>query len=193
MKNVRCNNAVGNKNPQERLKIADWKVKVDFEYTARDTPQQQKLAEVAFTTIGNSACAMMIAENVPYTLRFTLYWEENMCATLLDGLVLKTINCITKTRVEHWSDKLPIWAKSLRTWGEAGVATVKTKTTPKLKNRGITSIFVGYTANHAEGVYWIWNPSTGRVLTSRDVTWSKRMYYRRQPTILEIYAGIEKI
>jgi hypothetical protein len=103
---------------------------------------------------------MMIAANVPNALRFKLYREAYSCATLLDGLVIKTLGDVTQTRVEHWSGKLPAWANLMRTWGEAGVTTVKTATTPKLKNRGITGMFVGYAVNHAEGVYRMWNPNT---------------------------------
>ena len=96
-----------------------------------------------------------------------------------------------KTRVEHWSGQLPKWDKSLRTWGEAGVVTKKSKQYPKLKNRGVTCMLVGYTENHTEDVYRMWNPVTGQILTSRDVTWLQRMYYRWQPIVPEISAGID--
>ena len=188
---VRGDNAGENKKLKERLKSADWKLSVDFEWTARATPQQNSLAEVGFTTIGNRGRAMMIAANIPYPLRFKLFKEAYACATLLDRLVLVTLDGETKTRVEHWSGKLPNWTKALRTWGEAGVATVNSKTRPKLKNKGITSMFVGYAVNHADGVYRMWNPNTGLLLVSRDVTWLKRMFYRRQPTLPEISVGIE--
>jgi hypothetical protein len=107
VKYVRCDNAGENKGLEDRLKSATWKLAVDFEWTARATPQQNSLAEVAFTTLGNRGRAMMIAANVPYALRFKLYKEAYSCATLLDGLVLKTLGDVIQTRVEHWSGKLP--------------------------------------------------------------------------------------
>ena len=67
---------------------------------------------------------------------------------------------------------------------------VKTKTTPKLANRGITCMFTGYTNMHALGVYQMWDPVTNRVHVSCDVVWLKRMYYCQQPTYLEIVTCI---
>ena len=43
-----------------------------------------------------------------------------MTATLLDNLIVVKIDDKERTRVEHWNDgKLPIFAKTLHTWGEA--------------------------------------------------------------------------
>ena len=172
-------------------KSADWKLGIDFKWTARSTHQQNSLVEVGFTTIGNRGQAMMIAANIGYAMRFLLYKEAYMCATLLDGLVVVTLNGIAKTRVEHWGASLPKWALALRTWGEAGVVTLKSKTTPKMANKGLSCMFVGYAPNHADGVYRMWNPNTGRVHVSRDIVWLKRMYYQRQPTAIEITTGVE--
>eukprot|EP00957_Ditylum_brightwellii_P142096 10826484-Ditylum_brightwellii.AAC.1 len=38
----------------------------------------------------------------------------------------------------------------------------------------------GYAVNHSNGVYWMWNRQTNRILVSRDVTWLKRMYFQQQ-------------
>ena len=53
---------------------------------------------------------------------------------------------------------LPRWATELRTREEAGVVKIKTKTTPKLSNKGITCMFIGYVVNHTYIVYRIWKP-----------------------------------
>ena len=188
---VRCDNAGENKALKTRCDSADWKLGIDFEFTARSTPQQNSPVEVGFATIGKRGRAMMIAANISYAMRFKLYREAYECATMLDGLVVIDLEGVSKTRLEHWGVDLPKWTKALRTWGEAGVVTLTSKTAPKMANDGLTCMFVGYALNHADGVYRMWNPMTGRIHTSRDVVWLKRMYYQRQPTVLEITTGVD--
>eukprot|EP00957_Ditylum_brightwellii_P149106 11353963-Ditylum_brightwellii.AAC.1 len=93
---------------------------------------------------------MMIAANVPEEQKYKLFGEAFTCATMLDWLVVRIIQGKQKTRVEHWNGVLPNWARALRTWGEAGVVKTKTKTTPKLKQRGVTCMLVGYAVNHSD-------------------------------------------
>ena len=177
VKHVRCDNGGENVQLEKRCNGVDWKSNVAFEYTARDKPQQNSLMEVRFTTIGNCGRAMMIAANISYEMRFVLFCEAYACATQLDWLVPKMLDGVTKSRVEHWCGHLPQWSKALRTWGEAGVVKVKTKTTPKLANKGVTCMFTGYANAHVAGVYQMWDPATNRVHVSWDVVWLKRMYY----------------
>ena len=40
---------------QARSQSADWKLNITYEYTARDTPQQNHLAEVGFALLANKA------------------------------------------------------------------------------------------------------------------------------------------
>jgi hypothetical protein len=102
----------------------DWKLGINFEFTTRATPQQNALAELAFATLAKRGRAMMVAANVPESIRYRIYLEAFKTITLLDGLMLIEINGITKTRYKHWSTKgNPAFAKYLRTWGEVG--TVK--------------------------------------------------------------------
>ena len=100
---------------------------------------------------------------------FVLLCEVYACAMQLDWLVLKTLDGVTKARVEHWCGHLPQWSKALCIWGEAGVVKVQTKTTPKLANKGVTCMFTGYANAHAMGVYQMWDPVTNRIHISRDV------------------------
>jgi hypothetical protein len=48
----------------------------------------------------------------------------------------------------HMFGKTPEWASHLRTFGEAGTVKIKTDTTPKLHDRGVQCMFVGYAENH---------------------------------------------
>ena len=36
----------------------------------------------------------------------------------------------------------------------------------------------------------MWDPTTNKIHTSWDVVWLKRMYFMRQPTMLEITSGV---
>jgi hypothetical protein len=109
VKTIRCDNTGENTKLQKRLQSKDWKINVEFEYTARNTPQQNHLAELGFAIVFNQGCAMMSRRaNVPIDIRYKLEREAMTTATLLDGLTVIEINGVKKSRVEHWSGgKLP--------------------------------------------------------------------------------------
>ena len=62
---IRCDNGGENVKLESRAKRKDWKLNLEFEYTGRDTPQRNHMAEVGFTTIGGRGRAMMHHANVP--------------------------------------------------------------------------------------------------------------------------------
>ena len=64
--------------------------------------------------------------------------------------------------------KLP---SSLRTFGEMGVVTTKTEIQGKLKNCGITCMFMGYSVDHSNNVLRMLNLKTKNIINSRDVVW----------------------
>ena len=178
---IRCDNAGENNLLQKTAKGPNWKLKVDFEYTARDTPQQNHLAELGFATLASKGRAMMYAANLPLEIRFRLYREAFQTATLLDGLQPVEINGVTKSRYNHWSNgSEPKWAKYLRTWGEAGTVKLTSLATGKLEDRGVPCIFVGYATDHDGDVYRMWDPRTGRVHETRDIIWLRRMFYTKK-------------
>ena len=45
---------------------------------------------------------------------------------------------------------------------------------PKLDDKGIVGIFVGYPEEHASDVYRMWCPSANGIRLSRDITWLKK-------------------
>jgi hypothetical protein len=75
-------------NTGENLKLQevsdskDWKLGIEFEYTARDTPQQNHLAELGFTILANRGQALMVRANVPMECRYLLFREAFITATL---------------------------------------------------------------------------------------------------------------
>ena len=172
---MRQDNAGENKLLQMRMRGADWQFKTEFEYTARDTPQQNSLVEVGFSTIASRGRAMMNQANIPRVLRYALFPSVTIMATKLDWLTVIDLEGVAKTRIEHFQGKLPAFAKHLRTWGEAG--TVKMGKDGKVGDRGATMMFIGYANDHTGNVYQMYYPVTKRIWVTRDVIWLQRMYF----------------
>ncbi len=149
------------------IKIAkgkDWKLTFLVELTARNTPQQNSKAEMAFTVIAAQARSMLIAAQFPDKERFKLWPEVVMTATFLNNLVPVILNGETKTRWEHSSHKLPLWVTNLWTFEEAG--TIKEGKKGKVLDMGVTMMFVGYNNYHSGNCYRMYNPVTSRVVTT---------------------------
>ena len=158
----------------------------EFEFTARDTPQQNSLAEVGFATLANCGGAMMHHANLPMMDRYCLAHEAFQCATHLDGLMVVEVNGVTKTHYEHFIGQNPMFTKHLQTWGEAGTVKIKTSTSPKLNDKGTHCMFIGYTYNHPGDCYKMYDPKTGRTRETRDIIWLKQMFYQQPPNQCEL-------
>ena len=70
IKKLRMDNTGENIALEKRLKSESWKNPVEIEYTARDTPQQNSVVEVAFYALANKARAAMHHANLPMEMRF---------------------------------------------------------------------------------------------------------------------------
>jgi hypothetical protein len=57
---IRLNNAGENKLLQQRSQSADWKLNINFEFTARDTTQRNQLAELGFAHLANYGRALIV-------------------------------------------------------------------------------------------------------------------------------------
>jgi hypothetical protein len=127
----------------------------------------------------------MAAANIPVAERYLAFREAFTYVTHTDGLVIATINGTIQTRYEHFGVPLPNFASFLREWGEAGTVTTKTKTTPKLHDRGVICMFVGYSPTHSGDTYRMLNWKTKRVHVTRDIIWLKRMFFDPAPLVRE--------
>ena len=186
VKYIRLDNAGENKKLEERALSAAWKLNINFEYTARDTPQQNSLAELGFTVLSAYGRALMSAAYIPADIRNKGVWREAIkTATDLDALVAIKLDGVLKPRVEHWSGKLPAYAHYLKTWGEAGTVKIKNKSTTNIEDRGVTCMFVGYTKQHAGDCYRMLNLNTFGIHESRDIIWLHRMYFAPSQPALE--------
>ena len=82
-------------------------------------------------------------------------------ATLLDGLTVILIDGKEATQFVHWNGSNPDFANNLQIWGEAGIVTIKSKmNNPKVKDRGVHCMMVGYALNHAGDTYRMWDRNT---------------------------------
>jgi hypothetical protein len=134
---------------------------------------------LALAHIANSGRALRTRAHVPLKERYQLFKKAFTVATKLDGLTVITLDGKTATRYEHFGDANPKFFKHLRTWGGAGLVTLKTKGTPKVGDRGIACMMVDYSINYTGDVYEMWNPTTNRIHTTRDVIWLRRMFYKQ--------------
>eukprot|EP00957_Ditylum_brightwellii_P102446 7809157-Ditylum_brightwellii.AAC.1 len=73
VKFVRCDNAGENKLLEKRLQSKDWKMALDFKYTARATPQQNHLTELEFASLFNKGRTMMYHANLPQETKYKNY------------------------------------------------------------------------------------------------------------------------
>ena len=87
------------------------KLGINFESMARDTLQQNHLAELGSVTSANNGRAMLIKANVPMEWQPVLWTEAFEMSTLSDGLTVTTINDLLK-----WCDWIALQtADSLET------------------------------------------------------------------------------
>jgi hypothetical protein len=144
----------------------------------RDTLQQNHLAEIGLTVVANRARALMVQANIPYEVRYRLFRKAYKTAALLDGFTVIEIQGKADTRYVHWCGENPKFTNHLHVWGEAGTVKIKSDKTPKLADRGVQCVFVGYALGHSGDTYRMWNPDTDRVHQTRDVIWLQQMYYK---------------
>jgi len=176
---MRMDNAGENKLFKQRARSKYWQLGIQMEYTPRDMPQHNHLAELAFSAIGNKGRTMLVRANVPLNYHFHLYREAFKTATDLDGQVKATVNGKRATWYQHMFGSNPWWTKHLRLFGEAGTVKTATGTSAKLADRGVQCMMVGYAENHDGDVYQMWNPLTQRVHVTRDIIWLKQMMLQK--------------
>ena len=169
---VKCvcmNNAGKSIAQHDRSDSSDWKLRIKFEYTAQNTPQQNHIAKLGR--------ALMNHAKVPLKWRFKLLAKAFKTATLLDGLRVIPLDGVIDTRCKYWCETNPKLIEHLRTWGEVGTINLKEIRTPKIADCGIQCMMVGYSTDHTSNCYEMWDPATGGVHKTRDIIWLKRMYF----------------
>ena len=87
-KYIRMDNSGENRKFVERAESADWQLKCSYEYTSRNTPQQNGRVEVQFATIAGTARAMCNAANMPEEISIKVSNEVLAHSTSLGNLVV---------------------------------------------------------------------------------------------------------
>ena len=170
VKYIRCDNAGENLSLQQSLDNEGMNIK--FEFTARETPQQNGKVERAFATLYGRMRAMMTAVKWDDEMKHKFWMEAAATATKLDTIMNEKGK---QSPYQAFYNQSPLFEKHLRTFGEVGIMTLKPGRTikSKLGDRGIKCLFLGYAANHAGNVYRVLNLETKMVMISRDVKWLK--------------------
>ena len=84
---VRCDNA--SENVKLEKLCLEQRLKVQFEYTARDTPQHNGVVERSYQTLYNKVRAMLNGAGIKNEYR-QLFWVEcASTATKLENIVIK--------------------------------------------------------------------------------------------------------
>jgi hypothetical protein len=72
-----------------------------YDYTGRESPQHNHMAELGFANLGNKGRALMVRANIPMNKRYMIFREAFKTATDLDSLVVTTMGTKKATRHEH--------------------------------------------------------------------------------------------
>ena len=131
---IRLDNAGENVALQNCCNSASWQLGIEFEFTARDTPQQNSLAEVGIFTLANRVWAMMHYAHVPLEYRYKLFHDCYATAAMVGGLMIVNVNGKFASRSEHFCGANLKCMAYLRTWGEAGTVKLCQRMTPKLSD-----------------------------------------------------------
>ena len=108
-------------------------------------------------------------------MRYNITQEVLLIANKLDGLFASEINGLVQTRYEYCGIKVPKFVKHMKIWGDAGVVKIKTRTSPKFKDKGVTCLFAGYDEDHDGECYRMLDPIRHYVCVTRGLVWLKRM------------------
>ena len=93
------------------------------------------------------------------------------------------------SRYENMFGKKPGFSNQLHTWGKAGTMKLKTKHSPKLVDKGVHCILLGYLLDNASDCCRMWNSGTNGAYVTCDIIWLKIMFYQR--TLLGINMVVE--
>jgi hypothetical protein len=139
------------------------------ETSVRHIPQQNGVSERDNLTVMEGANTLLHSnECLPLTL-----WAEavSYVVSILNRALSST--CLIKTQYEAWYGKKPDLSNT-RSFGSEFYTLVPTEKKRKLDSKGLLCYFVGNSDTKKGDRFW--DPSTGKLNTSRDVTPSRNMY-----------------
>jgi hypothetical protein len=119
---------------------------------------------------------MMNSAGLTSNMRARVWAESAATATLLENVMPTSRQ--HGVPVKRFHGEQYKWFKNgnLHKFGECAVITTKTDTTPKLQNRGVIGMFLGYSENHSADTLRFMNIKTNRVIYSRDYKWLNKTW-----------------
>lgn len=145
-----------------------------FELTAPNTPQRNGRIERKFATLYGRVRSMLNGARITQEMREGLWAEACNTATKLEVALVYEANG-NSSHSKFWKEE-PKHARHLRTFGEMGVIKLQQDIKGKLRNRGKTVMFVGYSEDSSPDTYRFYDPSTRKINGSRDVYWLNKSY-----------------
>ena len=138
-----------------------WESGIHKKFTTRCTPQQNGVGERKNRTIMDMVKSRLKAKHFQNE-----YWTEaiNCAAYILNRCPTKSV--INKVPEEAWSG-IKKFVTHMKVFGCVAYAHVPDQLRKKLDNKGEKCIFFGYSDDSK--VYKLYNPSTKKVIISRDV------------------------
>ena len=167
VKFLRCDNAGEN---LENLMSVCNKHGIQMEYTAPNTPMQNGTVERKFVTIRDRSCAAMISAKFNDEYQGLLWAECASTLTHITNIVSNSRNIKCPDWI--WYGKQPTIYKNLVQFGRIGYVTIRTPRN-KLDVKAIKCVMIGYSENHSNDTYRMFNGTTGKVIQSRDVKWAE--------------------
>ena len=119
----------------------------------------------------NGSRASLYAENLTEESRKQIWAEAvNYNEDVRNSMsTTRSVDSANKT----FFGKLPSFLKSMVEFGRVGYVTIRgAKIKNKIEERSIKYIMVGYAWNHSGDTYILYNPTTKRIISSRDVKWA---------------------
>lgn len=171
---LRCDNSGENNAFEKALHLSEFRIQ--FEYTAPYTPEQNGITERSFQTLFNKTRATLNKAFLPKWMRDRLWAQCARLTTMLDTIVVNKADA--DSPYEKWNGKSPAWLPFMRMFGEVGVVQdgKNSKIKSKLANRGYLAMFVGYPDNHSPDVYQMYNWIKKSMILSRNVVWLDKTY-----------------
>ena len=176
VKYIRCDDAGENKSLKQKCQEANEKFlrDVEFEFTARSTPQLNGKVERKIATITRQIRATLNAAKLPAELRKILWGEAVMyCTDISNCLQSRSYN--VPAYVGFFQQQLPC-LKNMRQFGEIAYVKFGMNIKAKLKDRGVPMMYLGRAVNHSADTYRLMNLESKKIINSRDATWLNKVY-----------------
>ena len=174
---IRCDNAGENKSLEKACRQEG--MGITFEYTSPNSPQFNGRIERKLATMFNKVRASLNGAKLNKRLRSILWAECAAYVTLQENLCVraKEGRAQCSPHKAFYNEDPGGW-ELLRPFGEIGVVNYGStlKIQAKLDNKGRACMHIGKATNCPDDTYRFLNLDTNRVINSRDVAWSRKMY-----------------